>query len=213
MAKRSIEETYSEGSKSEFSYDDWENQLRKKIKLEADFILDKIQEIEQEIDISEHEVHKFLLIFHTLVQTFNSDEPQEETEGFVADTILQIVSIIARILKNNIDSLNIPTVLKIPLKNYKSCLFHKQKAQRRVIQVIQNQKMPRTQVRPRRPARPAGRGEKNNDRIRVRNRRYKIKRYLAQPKNIDVKHNGRVVRRMIVRRQTIYRSTWRRREY
>ena len=61
--------------------------------------------------------------------------------------------------------------------------------------------------------RPAGRGEKNNDRIRVRNRRYKIKRYLAEPKNIDVRHNGRVVRRMVVRRQTIHPSTRRRREY
>ena len=60
---------------------------------------------------------------------------------------------------------------------------------------------------------PAGRGEKNNDRIRIRNRRYKIKRYLAQPKNVDLKHNGRVVRRMVVRRQTIYPSTRRRREY
>ena len=60
---------------------------------------------------------------------------------------------------------------------------------------------------------PAGRGEKNNDRIRIRNRRYKIKRYLAQPKNIDVKQNGRVVRRMVVRRQRIYPSTRRRREY
>ena len=66
---------------------------------------------------------------------------------------------------------------------------------------------------PRRPARPAGRGEKNNDRIRIRNRRYKIKRYLAQPKNVDVKLNGRVVRRMVVRRQTIYPITRRRREY
>ena len=61
--------------------------------------------------------------------------------------------------------------------------------------------------------RRAGRGEKNNDRIRIRNRRYKIKRYLAQPKNIDVKQNGRVVRRMVVRRQRIYPSTRRRREY
>ena len=68
-------------------------------------------------------------------------------------------------------------------------------------------------MRPRRPVRPAGRGEKNNDRIRIRNRRYKIKRYLAQPKNIDVKQNGRVVRRMVVRRQRIYPSTRRRREY
>ena len=73
--------------------------------------------------------------------------------------------------------------------------------------------MPNYQIRPRRPARPAGRGEKNHDRIRVKNRRYKIKRYLAQPRNIGVRHNGRVVRRMIVRRQTIYPSTQRRREY
>ena len=61
--------------------------------------------------------------------------------------------------------------------------------------------------------RPAGRGEKNNDWIRIRNRRYKIKRILEQPKNIDVKHNGRVVRRMVVKRSTIYPSIRRRREY
>ena len=77
----------------------------------------------------------------------------------------------------------------------------------------QSHKMPRTQMRPRRPARPAGMDQKNNDRVRIRNRRYKIKRFLAQPKNIDVKQNGRVVRRMVVRRKTIYPSTRRRREY
>ena len=54
---------------------------------------------------------------------------------------------------------------------------------------------------PRRTVRPAARGEKNNDWVRIRNRYYKIKRILAQPKNIDVKHNHRVVRRMIVKRR------------
>ena len=68
-------------------------------------------------------------------------------------------------------------------------------------------------MRPRRPARPAVRREKNNERIRIRNRRYKIKRFLAQVRNVNVKQNGRVVRRMVVRRQTIYPSTRRRREY
>ena len=68
-------------------------------------------------------------------------------------------------------------------------------------------------MRPRRPARPAVRREKNNERIRTRNRRYKIKRFLAQARNVNVKQNGRVVRRMVVRRQTIYPSTRRRREY
>ena len=51
--------------------------------------------------------------------------------------------------------------------------------------------------------RPAGRGEKNNDRVSIRNRHYEIKRYLSQPRNIDVRQNGRVVRRKIVRRPTI----------
>ena len=109
MAKRSIEETINEDSNSEFKYDDSENQLRKKIKLENQKILDKIKEIE-DIDISEHEVHKFLLIFHTLVETVNSEQPQEETDGFVTDASLQIVNTIAGLLKNNIDSLNIPAV-------------------------------------------------------------------------------------------------------
>ena len=213
MAKRSREETYNEDSNSEFKYDNSEDELRKKIKLETDLILDKVQEIEQKIDISEHEVHKFLLTFHTLVQRINSNEPQEETDGLMTDLILQIVNTIIQLLKNNIDSLNIPAVLKGALKKLQSLYILQTKDSRRVIQAIQNQKMARTQMRPRRPARPAGRGEKNNERIRVRNRRYKIKRYLAQPKNIDVKHNGKIVRRMIGRRQTIYPSTRRREEY
>ena len=95
MSQRSIEETNNENLNSEFEYDDSENQLRKKIKLENQKILEKIKEINEDIDISEHEVHKFLLIFHTLVETINSKEAQEETDGFVTDAILQIVNIIA----------------------------------------------------------------------------------------------------------------------
>ena len=34
-----------------------------------------------------------------------------------------------------------------------------------------------------------------------------------QARNIDVRHNGRVVRRMVVRRRTIYPSARRRRDY
>ena len=119
MAKRSIEETYSEDSNSEFKYDNLEDKLSKKIKLEFDIILDKVQEIKQKIDISENEVYKFLLIFHNLVQTINSNEPQEETDRFMADVILQIVNTIIQLLKNNIDSLNIPAVLKSALKTAK----------------------------------------------------------------------------------------------
>ena len=65
-------------------------------------------------------MHKFLLIFHTLVQTINSNEPQEEKDGLMTDVILQIVNTIIQLLKNNIDSLNIPAVLKGALKKLQS---------------------------------------------------------------------------------------------
>ena len=47
----------------------------------------------------------------------------------------------------------------------------------------------------RRPLLPAGQGEKNIDNAFIRNRgRYKVKRIMAAPKNVDVKHRGRTVR-------------------
>ena len=112
--------------------------LEKKVKLEIAMILDKVVEMDKEIDISEHEMHKFLLIFHTLAESVNSDQPQEQTDGFVTDTILQIVKVIAGLLKNNIDSLNIPAVLRNTLKIQKVCLFHKQKTARRVKRMWQS---------------------------------------------------------------------------
>ena len=117
MPKRSTEETNIKNSNSEFQYDDSGDQLRKKIKLENQKIVEKIKKIEANIDISEHEVHRFLLIFHILAETINSQESHEETDGFVADTMVQIVKIIAGLLKNNIDNLNLPTILKRALKN------------------------------------------------------------------------------------------------
>ena len=127
MAKISIEETINEDSNSEFNYGDSENQLRKKIKLENQKILDKVKKLGEDIDISEHEVHKFLLVFHTLVETVNSEQPQEETDGFVTDAILQIVTTIAGLLRNNIDNLNIPAVLKSALKKIEKLVYYTNK--------------------------------------------------------------------------------------
>ena len=68
-------------------------------------------------------------------------------------------------------------------------------------------------MRPRRPMRPPRMGVKNMENRRARNRRYKIKRILTQPKTVEVKQNGRVVRRMVVRRITIYPGSRRRNYY
>ena len=73
--------------------------------------------------------------------------------------------------------------------------------------------MPRVQMRPRRPVRPPKMGVKNMERIRIRNRRFKTKRMMEQPRNVKVKRNGRVVSRMVVRRRTIYSGEVRRNYY
>ena len=73
--------------------------------------------------------------------------------------------------------------------------------------------MPNVLLRPRRLVRPAGIAQKNNDQIRTRERRYKIKRRIAQPKNVDVKRNGAVVRQMVVRRRAIFPSAKQRLKY
>ena len=48
---------------------------------------------------------------------------------------------------------------------------------------------------------------------RVRNKRFKIKRLLSQLRNTEVKKRGVVVRRMVVRRETIFPAEVRRAYY
>ena len=91
-------------------------------------ILDKIKDIDEEIDINEHKVEKFLLIFHTLIETVNSEEVLDNTDRIATDTILKIVLRLSELLKKNIDSLKLPEFLKVALKKMKS-LFNKQTEQ------------------------------------------------------------------------------------
>ena len=102
-----------------------ESQHRKKIKLENELTLDKLKEIHEEIDINEQKVKKFLLIFHSLMETGNSKEVLDNTDGVVTDTILKIVPKLSELLKNNIDSLKLPEIFNIALKKINS-LFNLQ---------------------------------------------------------------------------------------
>ena len=131
MSKRSIEETAT--------FDNSNEQLRKKIKLQNQKIIEKVKEINEDIDINEHEVHKFLLIFHSLFEIVTSEQAIEEIDGFLNDTILAVVNIIAERLKNNIESLQLPAVLKTALKKLKN-LFTKIKTEESEIkpEVIKN---------------------------------------------------------------------------
>ena len=95
-----------------------DSEFRKKIKLENELIWDKIKNVNKEINLNQHEVEKFLLIFHTLVENINSEESLDNTDG-VSDVILTIVLKITELLKKNIDSLKIPEILKVSLKKIK----------------------------------------------------------------------------------------------
>ena len=105
-----------------------ESHLRKKIKLENEMILDKIKDIDEDININQHEVEKFQLIFHSLMQTVNSEEGLDKPDDTVTDAILQIALQISELLKNNVDSLKLPEFLKFALKEIKS-LFNIQTEQ------------------------------------------------------------------------------------
>ena len=124
MSKRnSFDAALSENDRS----DDSSAILRKKIKAEYDYILSRTRKINESIDLTEHEVNKFLIIFHTLLETVDLDSDfTEETDGIITDIIIKIVIKISELIKQNVDSLPLPKILKDALKVIKD-LFNGKK--------------------------------------------------------------------------------------
>ena len=115
MSKRSLKIT----TEAIISNDNQDRNLKKKIKVLNEQITDKIIELDKNLEVDNHEVSKFLLIFAQLTKTMTSEESLEETDeadGVVSDTISIICNLITDLLKNNIDQLSIPKLIKIILK-------------------------------------------------------------------------------------------------
>ena len=101
--------------------------LEKKINTEHDYILSRSKKINESIDLTEHEVNKSSIIFHTLLETVDLDsENIEEADGIVTDIILKIVLKISELIRQNVDSLPLPKILKDALKVIKE-LFNGKK--------------------------------------------------------------------------------------
>ena len=96
-----------------------ENNLKKKVKLESDLIWDKLKGINEELDIDQLEVEKFLLIFHLSMQPVNSEKNLDDADG-IPDLILKTALKSSELLKNNIDSLKLPEIFKAALKKIKN---------------------------------------------------------------------------------------------
>ena len=76
----------------------------------------------------EHEVNKFLIIFHTLLETVDLDSDfTDESDGVITDIIIKIVIKISELIRQNVDSLPLPDILKNALEVIKS-LFNGQKS-------------------------------------------------------------------------------------
>ena len=113
MSKRDYSDLESE---KDALTNDYSLNLPKKIKIEHDYIVEKAKKVNKDIDLTEHEVNKFLLIFHTLLETLNLEQEPEETDGIITDIILQTVLKLSSLIRQNIDTLKIPNILKEALK-------------------------------------------------------------------------------------------------
>ena len=72
-----------------------------------------------EIDIDDHEIQKFLLIFNIIIEaeSCKSSNAPEDSEDGTPDILIKIASKLLQLLHNNIDSLNLPDTIKGALKN------------------------------------------------------------------------------------------------
>ena len=82
-----------------------------------------------EIDITEKELHKFLLIFNLLIESHKNKDSGEVTdaEDCIADILVLIATKIFELLQENIDSLDIPIIFKKASKKLKDLVFKQQK--------------------------------------------------------------------------------------
>ena len=82
-----------------------------------------------EIDITEKELHKFLLIFNLLIESHENIDSGEVTdaEDSISDILVLIATKIFVLLQQNIDSLDILKIFKKALKKLKELIFKQQK--------------------------------------------------------------------------------------
>ena len=103
--------------------------ISEKNKLEQKLISESISKNYPDIDITDHEVNKFLLIFNFLLETSLNEErlletkTQDSEDGPIEDTIILVVTKLIPIFKGNVESLKLPKIIEIGLKKLKTYLF------------------------------------------------------------------------------------------
>ena len=74
-----------------------------------------------EIDIDDHEIQNFLLIFNLLIEAeWDKISIGEDAGDGIPDILITIAAKLLQLLNNNIDSLKLPDIIKSALKKLKS---------------------------------------------------------------------------------------------
>ena len=102
--------------------------LPKKIKLEHKLISVTISNKHPEIDIDDHEIQNFLLIFNLLIEaeSVKISNGKDAADG-IPDILITIVAKLLQLLHNKIDSLKLPDIIKSTLKKLKQFIVKDKK--------------------------------------------------------------------------------------
>ena len=82
----------------------------KRLKVDFDDINAIIKEKHPDIDITNHKIFKFLTIFEALL--YSKDIENTDSEDGVQDIIILVVTTLLKLLKENINKLDLPTKIK-----------------------------------------------------------------------------------------------------
>ena len=103
-------------------------EFSKKIKLEHKLISVTIGNKHSEIDIDDHEIQIFLLIFNLLLEAeLNKDSLDTDSEDRIPDILITVATKLLGLLHNHIDSLKLPKIIKDALRKLKSFIVKDKK--------------------------------------------------------------------------------------
>ena len=109
--------------------------LIKKYKIDVTTTIDNHSKTEHhEIDITEKELKKLLLIFNLLLEANEKKHSGEVTdaEDGIPDLLMLIATKLLELLQQNIDSLDIPSISKKALKKLKEVIFKQKNAEKEI---------------------------------------------------------------------------------
>ena len=104
-------------SKRSLNISENETDFSKKIKLEHKLMSVTISNKHPEINIDDHKIQMFLLIFNLLLEAELIKENTKDGEDGIPDILITIATKLLELLCNNIDSLKLAKIIKSALKN------------------------------------------------------------------------------------------------